>query len=193
MINREQQVEALPWADETSARNYFDPAQQQWSESWLCRVVIGPRDMHGMKHDQRVDKAPPEDWADGVDAAASVVRAEMVFRDGLTAAILAVLVKRLEELAENYPGRASRSDYPRNKSDEDVCIHCPKCACYTSPEHGDFPCEAGGGGEHEWVTIAGVTVTCSCGDRHRHRCPDALARLGQRTDSATPGGDDAAK
>lgn len=50
VINREGAVEALPWADEASARNYFDTAQMQWSESWLCRVEVGPRDMSRMKH-----------------------------------------------------------------------------------------------------------------------------------------------
>ncbi|MBX3203208.1 MAG: hypothetical protein KF894_34105 [Labilithrix sp.] len=61
VINREGAVEALPWADEASAWNYFDPAQTQWSESWLCRVVHGPRDMKGMTHPaQRPEPASPD-------------------------------------------------------------------------------------------------------------------------------------
>ncbi len=50
VIKRDLEVEALPWADEASARNYFDMAQQQWSDAWLCRVEIGPRDIGGMTH-----------------------------------------------------------------------------------------------------------------------------------------------
>lgn len=58
-------------------------------------------------------KVTPEDWADGVDAAAGVVRSEAAKRgaNGPAGRVLAEVAKQLEGLAENYPGRAPRVDY----------------------------------------------------------------------------------
>lgn len=49
VINYEGRVEALPWRTERGARGYFENASLQWSESWLCRVESGPRDMQGFE------------------------------------------------------------------------------------------------------------------------------------------------
>ena len=52
---------------------------------------------------------PSKDWADGVDAAAGVVRAEMSRHSNAGVfALLSKLVTTLETLAENHPDRATR-------------------------------------------------------------------------------------
>jgi hypothetical protein len=49
VIVREGAAEALPWANEAAAKKYFVPAQAQWSEAFLCRVIAGPRALAGFR------------------------------------------------------------------------------------------------------------------------------------------------
>lgn len=42
VIVREGTPTVTPFANEQDARDYFDVAAAQWSESFLCRVEIGP-------------------------------------------------------------------------------------------------------------------------------------------------------
>jgi hypothetical protein len=43
VISRDGETEAIPFESEEDARTYFGPASAQWSEAYLCRVVIAPR------------------------------------------------------------------------------------------------------------------------------------------------------
>lgn len=67
---------------------------------------------------------PPEDWADGVDAAAGVVRSEAVRRgrNGPVGLALEEVAKQLAALAEHYPGRAPRANYALVKEVIDAAI-----------------------------------------------------------------------
>lgn len=44
VIRREAETEVLHFADERDARDYFDHAKLQWSDSYLMEVAEGPRD-----------------------------------------------------------------------------------------------------------------------------------------------------
>lgn len=59
VICREGTTEATPFVDEGDARAFFDQASQQWSESFLARVVIGPLDLCGFAPAGR-EAEPPD-------------------------------------------------------------------------------------------------------------------------------------
>lgn len=42
VICREGASDVTPFEDERTAREYFDLWSMQWSESFLCEIVIGP-------------------------------------------------------------------------------------------------------------------------------------------------------
>jgi len=42
VIVREGEKEVVPFEDEDEAREFFEKASLQWSDSFLCKVVKGP-------------------------------------------------------------------------------------------------------------------------------------------------------
>lgn len=47
VIIREGEPEVRVFTDEKDARTYFDKASLQWSESFLAKAVVAPRDWQG--------------------------------------------------------------------------------------------------------------------------------------------------
>lgn len=45
VVIREGRVEATPFTDELDAKTFFDRASLQWSDSYLCEVLVGPADL----------------------------------------------------------------------------------------------------------------------------------------------------
>jgi len=97
------------------------------------------------------------------------------------------IVRTSLERVDGQVEGVERTDYPHTapKIRSLAQSHCPRCGVWCGENDRDFSCWPPGG-KHEWQTHVGVTLTCSCGDEHYHRCPDALARhVGdQRVDSA---------
>lgn len=57
VICREGVTEALPFSEEEDACIFFERASAQWSDSYLARIVSGPRDLCG---DLSAPAAPPD-------------------------------------------------------------------------------------------------------------------------------------
>ena len=92
-IDRIRERVGLPRADSPS------PERSLWERCATCGHYA--KDCDIVRKGHRSD-SPPPDWADGVDAAAGVIRAEMAQKHPKP---LGAILTCLETLAENYPGR----------------------------------------------------------------------------------------